>query len=206
MKKINYCIDCGILIWQNSKRCISCTGKQTSKRQKGKNNHNYKNGKSKCIECGIELESYKAKRCPKCHFKRLKILLKNRSIDWKNKISKTMLTKGTTKGKNNPMFGKISHGKGTYYQNIWMRSSYEIAFAKWLDNQSIEWLYEPKVFYLKNCTYRPDFYLPETNEYIEIKGYWRDDAKKKFEIFKKKYKDIKIKILNHKLLKSMEVI
>jgi predicted nuclease of restriction endonuclease-like RecB superfamily len=100
------------------------------------------------------------------------------------------------KGRNNSMYGKIAkHGKGSYYKNIWMRSSYEIKYAQYLDSKNIKWLYESKTFDLGNSTYTPDFYLQETDEYIEIKGWWRDDAKLKFRLFKQKYPNIKIEVI-----------
>lgn len=34
-----------------------------------------------------------------------------------------------------------------------------------------------------------------TKEYIEIKGYWRDDAKIKYKLFRKKYPNKDIKVL-----------
>lgn len=109
--------------------------------------------------------------------------------------------------RNHPMYGKLAtHGKGNYYKNIWMRSSWEIAYAKYLDRQHIKWLYESKIFDLGNTTYTPDFYLPETNTYIEIKGYWRDDAKKKFKLFQKIYNDIIIKILTKKELTNNQIL
>jgi hypothetical protein len=116
------------------------------------------------------------------------------------------------KGKLNHNYGKpATHGKGAYYNGIWMRSSYEIAYAKWLDKNNMKWLYEPKAFEItyeyngkdKEGTYRPDFYLPETDEYIELKGYWRDDAKVKFESFKEQYPMINIKLLMQKDLKDL---
>ena len=110
-------------------------------------------------------------------------------------------------GKNNGMFGKIAkHGKGAYYKEIYMRSSWEVAYAKYLDKNNIKWEYESKVFDLGNATYIPDFYLPEQDLYIEIKGWWRDDAKKKFDLFKIKYKDINIKILMELELQEMGII
>ena len=99
--------------------------------------------------------------------------------------------------------GQITHGRWGIYKNIKMRSSYEIAYAKWLDKQNIKWKYESKTFDLGNTTYTPDFYLPETNKYIEIKGYWREDAKKKFKKFKTIYSETKIQVLNYqKLIKK----
>jgi predicted nuclease of restriction endonuclease-like RecB superfamily len=99
------------------------------------------------------------------------------------------------KGSNNPMFGKIAkHGKGQYYKGIYMRSSYEIIYAKWLDMLNYHWIYEATTFNLGNTTYTPDFYLPSAQTYIEIKGFWRDDAKKKFKLFQKLYPEINIQI------------
>jgi len=99
-----------------------------------------------------------------------------------------------------------SHGKHFRYKKYNLRSSYELAYAKWLDKQEIEWQYEPKTFDLGTTTYTPDFYLPETDEWIEIKGYWRDDAKKKFKLFKKKYNSMNIKLLMEKDLKERGIL
>lgn len=108
--------------------------------------------------------------------------------------------------RNHPMFGKkfsykCSFGRGGRYKKSWMRSSYEIAYAKYLTKKHIKWQYEPKAFDLGNCTYRPDFYLLDTDKYIEIKGYWLPEAKVKFKLFKSKYPNIKILILDKEGLK-----
>jgi len=170
----------------------------------GKKAANYKHGKYcknkivYCQNCGKELNKSayhdKAKRCWKCH-----------NINQKGK------SQIKNKGINNGMYGKPSpkgagRGKGDYYKDIWLRSSYEIAYAKWLDKNNIKWLYESKTFDLNNTTYTPDFYLPKSNTYIEIKGYWRNDAKKKFKLFKKLYKQIKIKVLDCQKLKDKQII
>jgi predicted nuclease of restriction endonuclease-like RecB superfamily len=63
-----------------------------------------------------------------------------------------------------------------------LKSGWEEAFAKWCDRNKTKWLYESKTFNLGETTYTPDFYLSESDTYIEIKGFWRDDAKKKFYI------------------------
>ena len=68
---------------------------------------------------------------------------------------------------------KFTKGKGGHYRGVWFRSSWEISFAKFLDAAEILWLYEPKRFHLKDGKhYSPDFYLPTTETYIEIKGIW----------------------------------
>ena len=75
-----------------------------------------------------------------------------------------------------------------------MRSSWEILYAKYLDKNKIKWEYESKQFDLGKLTYRPDFYLPKTDTYIEIKGYWRAGARKRVKLFYKLYPLIKLEI------------
>jgi hypothetical protein len=174
----------------------------------GKNSSNFKTGKStnnKCTNCGINI-FFSANYCEKCYHILRKIgkHLPN-CIDCDKKLSTYKVKRCRScamKGKFNYNYGKIAkHGNGEYYNKIFMRSSYEIVYAKYLDNREIKWLYEPKVFILKeNNTYTPDFYLPESNTYIEVKGWWRDKAKKKFKEFKKLYSTLKIEILDKKKL------
>jgi hypothetical protein len=109
------------------------------------------------------------------------------------------------KGKKNSMFGKVTHGKWGKYKGINMRSSWEILYAKYLDKNKIKWIYEPKAFDLGDATYTPDFYLPKENLYIEIKGFWRDNSKKKFNSFKKTYKEVKIKVLTKPDLEKLKI-
>lgn len=70
-------------------------------------------------------------------------------------------------------------GNGDYHLtpnqgSVWMRSSWEIAYAKYLEQNNIDYWYEvytfPMVVNNKNTTYRPDFLLPTQNKFIEIKG------------------------------------
>jgi hypothetical protein len=72
-------------------------------------------------------------------------------------------------------------GKKTWYEskiagNVFLDSSYELRYAKYLDNNNIPWIKNNKKFpyYDENNrlrNYIPDFYLLETEDYIEIKGY-----------------------------------
>ena len=66
---------------------------------------------------------------------------------------------------------KSSYGRSGYYKGIYMRSQVEIRCAEKLDSAGILWDYEPKRFYLEelDCTYCPDFYLPEFDMYLEVK-------------------------------------
>jgi len=70
------------------------------------------------------------------------------------------------------------YGKGSYYESllqgkIWLRSSYELKFAEYLDKNNIPWLYEIQTFDLENTTYTPDFYLPTSKLFKEFKVYMR---------------------------------
>lgn len=59
----------------------------------------------------------------------------------------------------------------TTYAKVKFRSKLESEWAKWLDQYGIKWSYETQGFDLGDGTwYLPDFYLPEINTIIEVKG------------------------------------
>ena len=68
--------------------------------------------------------------------------------------------------------------KKVEYNGTILDSQWEVDFAKYCDNNNIVWGRPNKGFeYLyKNKTriYYPDFYLPDYNVYVEVKGYKRD--------------------------------
>jgi len=109
-------------------------------------------------------------------------------------------------GKNNHMYGKAppegtTYGIRCYYWNpvqgdVCFRSTYELAYAKYLDKKHIAWVYERKAFPLSNgTTYRPDFYLLKKQKYIEIKGYITHEAYTKIKLFIEEYPNINYGIL-----------
>ena len=61
----------------------------------------------------------------------------------------------------------------TVYKGLNMRSKLESCTAEAMDSNGVEWVYEPRRFYLDqlDCIYIPDFYLPEFNIYLEVKGW-----------------------------------
>jgi hypothetical protein len=226
MKKCKICKK-EITKWSILGYCKICSNKFAHKR--GKTKHYciicHKNeislgtflyGKQRCRQCAYEIDEnpMKGKKRPDLTLrnqKRRKHLI-NHCIDCK-KIIATQYTRCQecwykfAVGKNATMFGRVAtHGKRIKYKNILMRSTWEVAYAKWLDKNKIKWQYESKTFDLGNCTYTPDFYLPKINTYIEIKGYWRDDAQNKFNLFRKLYPKIKIDILNKIKLQSLKIL
>ena len=66
-----------------------------------------------------------------------------------------------------------------------MDSTWEVACARRLDTLGIKWVRDPKMKlgYVtrgrRKRNYIPDFYLPEHDIYIEVKGYWTDAARHK---------------------------
>jgi len=120
------------------------------------------------------------------------------------------------RGENSNFYGKKpKHGNGSWYvckdgSKVWMRSSWEIKLAKYLDQNNIEWLYEPKTFPInygnKKGTYSPDFFLVKEKYFIEVKGWWRDDAFVKYSSFLKQYPNIVIKLYDKLKLKELKIL
>ena len=231
----NYCIDCSKEIGLQSTRCHSCVARMLHKQGilniKDKNNPSYIDGRTlklnHCKDCGKQI-SWSAKRCSSCSkkgklsniWKDGKSLKKYYCSDCDRVINWATTTRGkgkccscakkgnrNSKGRKNGMFGKIpSNGKREWYKGIVFRSTWETTFAQFLTLNNINWIYEPKAFDLGDSTYRPDFYIPEWDLWIEIKGWWRDNAKKKFKSFKKLYPKVRIKLLMKKELQNIGVL
>ena len=93
-----------------------------------------------------------------------------------------------------------SRGKGGRFNGRWMRSSWEIAFAKFLNLHKISWSYEPRRFILKSGKqYTPDFYLPDFDLWIEIKGFWWPKAREKFNQFLTEHPNTKIVVIGEQI-------
>lgn len=209
------CIDCNKTLSNYiAKRCKRCHHKliQTDSTKCG----NYIDGRNhiRCIDCNLEIKKSNKNqtRCWKCyqavhattdHYcKECHKLL--------GRYDKTIYCKKcANKGERSANFGKTILIKCCKYNNIWFKSSWEANFAKWCDLSGIKWEYELKAFLLeinsKKTNYTPDFYLPEFDVWIEIKGYWRKDAQEKFIEFKKRYKQ-KIYLFNKEKLQEFSIV
>ena len=60
----------------------------------------------------------------------------------------------------------------TYFYSRW-----EANFARVMNFLNIAWIHQPKSFQLRSQKYTPDFYLPATDTYIEIKNFLSDYAR-----------------------------
>ena len=117
--------------------------------------------------------------------------------------------------KTQPQGNQIRHPKASFYRTMyegangkfWMRSSWEVAFAQWMDHCGIAWEYEKKRFSLgRGRHYTPDFYLPRQNEYVELKGWLTKRGKKKIEKFQSMYSDVKLYVFFGQHLKQAKII
>lgn len=82
-------------------------------------------------------------------------------------------------------------GKHGWYKGIWCDSSWELAWVIYSIEHKLNFVRNNKGFtYSWNNsehTYFPDFYLPDTDEYVEIKGWFKPRDKAKLEQFPNKY-------------------
>lgn len=77
-----------------------------------------------------------------------------------------------------------------------VQGTYEKQFAESLQNSNMEWVKiktNNHVFRYTNGdkirSYAPDFYLPELDLYVEIKGFWWGNDKHKMELIRKQHGD-----------------
>lgn len=67
-----------------------------------------------------------------------------------------------------------------------VRSSWEANIARILNFNNIDYIYEPGRFDLGELgIYLPDFYIPQSDYYIEVKAYWKDKSRQKVKEFSK---------------------
>ena len=85
----------------------------------------------------------------------------------------------------NKLWSKSSIYTTTDGRKVEMDSTWEVAMAARLDALGIAWIRNNtlKLAYVtrgnRKRKYIPDFYLPDYNLYIEVKGYWTDAARHK---------------------------
>lgn len=79
--------------------------------------------------------------------------------------------------------------KQVIYNGVKLHGSWELKFAQWCDRNDIEWEKNTKYFLYEwngERRYFPDFYLPEYNSYVEVKGYETDRDVAKWNAFPEK--------------------
>lgn len=182
------------------KNCIYCqkTFKAERNEQKYCSSNCYhssgrKRIKTKCGFCGkdIEVKEHRKKEwnvnyCNrKCYF--------NYKSSEEGRKENALLTSERLRNYPSSIHHKKSiSGKRVDLENTFMRSSWEANYARYLNYKGIVWSYEQKTFIFNKYTkgsinYTPDFYLPESDEFIEVKGYFNSKDRTKIKRFRDNY-------------------
>ena len=70
------------------------------------------------------------------------------------------------------------------HNGVKFRSSWELFLSLVLVESNLQWVFEPKRFFLGNrISYLPDFFIPSMNLFIEVKGWMRDRDATKIRLF-----------------------
>lgn len=99
---------------------------------------------------------------------------------------------------------RIINGRKQYFRSRW-----EANAARLLDFQKRKWEYETKTFWFEKIkrgtrTYLPDFFLPEENIFIEVKGWMDPESLTKLKRMKKYYPQVKIEIWDSDFFKTLK--
>lgn len=85
-----------------------------------------------------------------------------------------------------------------------LRSGYEREFRSWLEREKIPFEYEPYSFTLSNKKrYVPDFLVNE-RYFVEVKGLWNSESKKKFLMMTKEFYDLPIVVVDRGFLNMLK--
>jgi len=112
---------------------------------------------------------------------------------------KAILESKSKTGFNDPnvirKYGRNTRGVQYWYYNkskdkrVWLRSTWEYIYAKWLNKTGHIWDVEVKCYDIEGATYRPDFFIyDDANRLIkivEIKGFWDSNSSKALKLNKK---------------------
>jgi hypothetical protein len=143
-----------------------------------------------CIDCGTKVSKHnKYKRCKSCFHK---------SYDSLNVVSHRCKT-----------YERItvvdSLGNDHY-----LIGSYEIKYYNWLVSNNIRWKKPNSIFYKDNLEkthwYKPDFHLIDSDQIVEIKGYFWNNDKIKMKWVTEQHSDLNILILTKAELTKMNVL
>ena len=95
------------------------------------------------------------------------------------------------------------------YLNQKLQGTWELNIAKKLEAEKIKWIkctknkYSLKYISDRIHYYTPDFYLPEYDIYLEIKGHWWGNDKQKMDLVCKQNQNIKLIIIENDLYEDL---
>lgn len=137
---------------------------------------------------------------------RLSLANKNRSKEVRDRIAEAVsktVRKKVNEGTWHTSLAKRMHYN---YKGVDLHGKWELRYAQWMDENTIKWERCKRVFdYILNDVrrrYTPDFYLPDTDEYVEIKGYKTAKDEAKWSQFPK---ELKLKVLMRENLQQLGI-
>lgn len=130
-----------------------------------------------------------------------------RPIAWDKDNAKKISETVNKKVKEGNWHTSLSRKMHINYNGFDLHGSWELAYAKYLDSNSIKWKRCKESFTYefggKSRKYTPDFYLIDSDEYVEIKGFKTEKDSAKWEQFPTHRKLI---VLMSKNLKELKII
>jgi hypothetical protein len=115
----------------------------------------------------------------------------------------------STKGKPRPFLSNRQGRRRFWYYGpflrIRMRSRWEVAYAHWLDGRKALWIYEGTTFVNDEFSYTPDFYLFETNSFVEVKGWENGSYREKISALRTQW-GVDVKILHGEDLQKLGIL
>jgi hypothetical protein len=137
----------------------------------------------------------------------LKHFRENRTPDDLKKMGESVSRTINKKVKEGTWHTSLAKKMHYNYNGVSLHGTWELNYAKWLDKNNIKWERCKKSFSYffenKKRRYTPDFFLQETNEYIEIKGYKTIKDEYKWNQFPSNFK---LTILFKKDLKQIGIL
>ncbi len=132
---------------------------------------------TKAKETGVEYSMSDETR------KKLSDAIKNRSPELLEKVGKSISESVNKKVSDGTWHTSLAKRMHVEYKGVGLHGLWELKYAQYLDEIGVVWERNtasfPYEFEGKVRRYTPDFYLPMTDEYVEIKGYKteKDEAK-----------------------------
>ena len=155
---------------------------------------------ARCYDC----PGYKKKQSEKNAFKGTNNKPKGLVFNWEGANLSASHKEAISKGMMGNRNANHRGDRQSYYKNIRMDSRWEVWTAEWFDQNNIEWKYSERGYLLSNGRYYyPDFFIYENKKLIklvEVKGYFREANKNKFDMFLKEYPDVVIELWQKKEL------
>ena len=76
--------------------------------------------------------------------------------------------------------------------------------ARLYSHLGVTWLFSPRSFDIGGQMYTPDFYLPETDTYVEVKNFWGEYSKRRDSKFRKTHAAMRLEVILKKEYLQLE--